>query len=456
MTAIAPDMCRLTVVTPNRWADLALPAAEPLADLLPALIDHVGDADLDGESVVLQRLGNPPLDEGRSLAGNGVLDGETLYLNVAEQAMPAVDFDDAIAGLGVGIEAIPTRWKPVFTRRLLLGLAFLPLALGWGVLMLRHPSPGVVAVISTGAALCCLVGAGLASRAWADRTLAILLGVASLPFAPLIAAMALLSLGPTPLLTPAVGLAVAAVVFTVASLADHAVGGVTVGFAGVAFAAVLLGVACGLSLVVGWGPAKTLAVALVFSTVATELLVTVACRLAGVWLPPLPRNADELEDGVEPVPAQQALTRAAQVDQYLTALLWGSSAVVVVSAAVLADDGGWQLVLVLVCSASALLRSRVFLGREQRAALMVAGLAGPLALVTAGGIAGGGAAWLWAIGLLLGSSAALFAAAVVLPGRRAIPHYGRAAELLEGLVAASLLPVLLAVLGTYSAMRNLF
>ncbi len=456
MTVMATDMCRLTVVTPNRWADLALPANEPLADLLPALIDRVGDADLDGEPVVLQRLGSPALDDARSLTGNGVVDGETLYLNLADRSMPAVDFDDAIAGLGVGIETLPTRWKPIFTRRLLLGLAFLPLALGWLVLLIRHPSPGITAAVCAVASASCLVGASLASRAWADRTLSLMLGGAALPFAPLAGALLIQTLGPAPMISPAVGMAAAAVVFSVASLADRAVGGVWVGFAGVAFAAALMTLGCALSLVVGWGVYQTLALVMVLTTVASELLVGLACRLAGVWLPPLPRNADELEEGVEVVPAQHALTRAAQVDSYLTALLWGGSAMVTVSAVLTVGQGKLMLALVVACSASALLRSRVFCGREQRAALVLAGVSGPLAFVVGLGLTGGGMAWLWAALGLLCFSALVFVAAVVLPGRRALPHYGRAAEIFEGLVAASLLPLLLAVLGTYASARNLF
>jgi hypothetical protein len=57
--------------------------------------------------------------------------------------------------------------------------------------------------------------------------------------------------------------------------------------------------------------------------------------------------------------------------------------------------------------------------------------------------------------LCLVVSGLLVLLARVLPGRRMIPHFGRAAELLEGIVAASLLPLLLGVLGTYAAARNL-
>ena len=65
------DLGRVTVVTPSRWADVALPADIPLVDLLPALVQHVGDDDLIDRPVVLQRLGEPPLNEESSVATLG-------------------------------------------------------------------------------------------------------------------------------------------------------------------------------------------------------------------------------------------------------------------------------------------------------------------------------------------------------------------------------------------------
>ena len=110
------DVCRVTVVTPEKWADVALPATEPLVDLLPALLDHVDEAELAGRPLTLQRLGHSPLDTGRSLTGNGILDGETLYLRPATEPLPEVAFDDAVSGIGAGVEQLPGRWTPARTR----------------------------------------------------------------------------------------------------------------------------------------------------------------------------------------------------------------------------------------------------------------------------------------------------------------------------------------------------
>jgi type VII secretion integral membrane protein EccD len=455
MTAPAPEMTRLTIVTPNRWADLALPANEPLASLMPPLIDKVGDADLENELVVLQRLGSTPLDDARSLTGNGILDGETLYLNLADQTMPTIDFDDSIAGLGAGIDSLPSRWRPVYTRRLLLGLALVPLAIALLVIVLRHPRPAIGAALAATISIGCLVTSAFASRSWADRPLSLILGLGAMPFAPVAGALLLEALGPVPLVSPAVGMAGAALLFSAASVADRAVGGIWVGFTGVAFASALVSLCCALGLIVGWNVNETLALLMVVTCVSMDLLVGVACRFAGAWLPSLPRNSDELEEGIEPIPAQDALTKAAQVETYLGALVCGGASLLIVASVVLAGEGGFTLALVLVCAAASLLRSRVFEGWYQRAPLIVAGLSAPVALVM--GLAfSGGDRWVWVTVASVLCSGFLLAAAVVLPGRRAIPHYARTAELLEGVAAAALLPLLLAVLGTYSSARNLF
>ncbi len=455
MAVTTPDMCRVTVVTPNRWADLALPAAEPLADLLPALLDHVGDLDLEGHPLALQRLGSPPLDENRSLAGNGVVDGETLYLNTTDQSMPILEFDDAIAGLGTGIEALANRWKPIYTRRMLLSLSGFILTLAWLMFALRSSSALVGAILTTVVSLVLVVAAAMASRSWNDKGLALILGAAAVPFGGLAGVLGLRALGVVELLSAATGLSLAAAVFTVASLADVAVGGLSVGFGGAAFGATLLGVGSGVGIFAKWDVHDTAAMVLVLAVVSTELLVMIACRLAGVWLPPLARNATELEAEIEPVPAQAALTRAAQVDQYLTALLWGSAAVIAPSCLLLVGEGTWAVLLVFACSLSMLLRLRVFFGHWQRAALLCAGVSGPAVMLSLGGFFGAGAATVEYSAALVAVAGLLAGAAVVIPGRRALPHYGRAAEIFEGVVAATLLPLLLAVLGAYSAARNI-
>ena len=70
-TPATTDLCRLTVCGPDTVVEVAVPAQAPLADLLPALVGYLGgdlaDAGLEHGGWVLQRLGDAPLDEDRSV-----------------------------------------------------------------------------------------------------------------------------------------------------------------------------------------------------------------------------------------------------------------------------------------------------------------------------------------------------------------------------------------------------
>ena len=87
------DTCRLTVVAPAGWAEVALPIHVPLADLVPVLVrnadPNLADAGVQHNGWVLQRLGEAPLDEDRTLSGLGLVDGETVYLRPRDAAIPA-------------------------------------------------------------------------------------------------------------------------------------------------------------------------------------------------------------------------------------------------------------------------------------------------------------------------------------------------------------------------------
>jgi type VII secretion integral membrane protein EccD len=455
MAAVTPEMCRVTIVTPSRWADLALPADEPLAEMLPALLDHVGDPDLEADGVVLQRLGRAPLDGARSLAANGVVDGETLYLNPHEAALPEAEFDDLIDGIATGMTKLDHRWRPQHTRQVLLSLALVPVLVAGIGLTFRPAESWITATVASVVGLLLILVAGAASRAWDDWGLAVIGGGLAVVFGGLAAAFGVEAMVRVPLISAPTLLAGLTAAFCVASLVDVAIGGIAVGFAGVAFACALGGLGSLAALLGHWNSRQGLALTLVLAVVVGEIMVTAAARLAGIVLPPLPRNAAELEEDVEPVPGQDVLGLAARVDTYLTALLWGSSSVIIACAASLVRHGSWALVLVMVASVASLLRLRVMPSRAQRAAVITAGAAGPASLLLQATLDAGGLAQVAMPLSCLAGAALLVLFARILPGRRVVPHFGRAAELLEGLVAASLLPLLLAVLGTYQAARNL-
>jgi hypothetical protein len=101
---------------------------------------------------------------------------------------------------------------------------------------------------------------------------------------------------------------------------------------------------------------------------------------------------------------------------------------------------------VLACAL--LLRSRAFPGRTQRLCLIVVGYAG-LALL---GALVGGVPALLALGVGAG---VVIGAGMWLPGRRPSPFWGRAADVIDLALVASLVALALGVAGILHSLRGL-
>ncbi|MFD0785306.1 type VII secretion integral membrane protein EccD, partial [Micromonospora azadirachtae] len=144
MSVTAPaEMCRLVVSGPGRQIEVAVPANVLVADLLPALLHHLGDnladAGLAHGGWVLQRLAGPPLDEESTVALLGLQDGETVYLRPRADQLPPVDFDDLADGIATGVRTRSGLWRPEMIRWVALG-AFVLLS-GLGAVTLALPGP---------------------------------------------------------------------------------------------------------------------------------------------------------------------------------------------------------------------------------------------------------------------------------------------------------------------------
>src|SRR2546430_278775 len=128
------EVCRLTVYGPKSRVELAVPAHVPLTDLLPTFLGHLGQelamTGLDHGGWVLQRLGEPPLEEDLGTAALGLYDGDILHLRPRDEQLPPGDFDDLVDGGADGIAERRDAWRPEFTRRLSLAASALALAVG--------------------------------------------------------------------------------------------------------------------------------------------------------------------------------------------------------------------------------------------------------------------------------------------------------------------------------------
>ncbi|MGW7365827.1 type VII secretion integral membrane protein EccD [Streptomyces sp. NPDC054841] len=464
MSSPPVDTCRLTVQAPSGWIELSVPADIPLAELLPVLLqqsdDKLAEAGLDHDGWILQRLGEPPLDEDRTPSTLGLVDGETLYLRPRGAALGQLEFDDMVDGVSAGVRGRADRWEGRWTRLLYLALSAAVAACGLLVLLLGGPSLPRASTALGGAALLLLTATAL-SRAIGDVPAAMLTALLALPYAALGGALFVGGFGAPALLA-------AAAAAGAAGLLGHA--GVS-GFSSVKgqdisaadSAPVFAGV---LALTVGPVIGGLLTAGLEVSAMRSAGIVMFialsygpsipmgAFRLARLKLPPLPTSAEELQLDLDPLPGQRLMQQAAAADRYMLALFAAVGTVAGVSASVLATSPGWPAPTVAALAAvTLLLRSRVVEGVGHRLCTVA-----PAVLITGAllvRIADAPSERLWLSAVLLLLVLLLLVCARTLPGRRLLPYWGRAADLLETAASVALPLLLLQVLGVYAYARAL-
>ncbi|WP_281895975.1 type VII secretion integral membrane protein EccD [Phytohabitans aurantiacus] len=496
-------LARVTISTPRRKLDVALPAHVPLAELLPEVLRHAGDglAD-DGErhgGWVLRRADGAPLSVGQALHPQGVRDGALLFLVPARLQWTEIRYDDVVEAIADGAGQRGASWSPGATR--VAGLAFAALPVAAGLFAVARVASGVLAAA---AATVLLVTAAVASRVHRDRPVAAALTAYAMPYA--YAAGVYIA-------TPRPGLDGGALRDRVADLVGGA-GGLVGGSVGLLVAALIAAVivaaelrVCAAAALVGaFGALVGLtAPALPPDDIAAILLTVLVCgvgllplatiRLARLPLPPLtlpptpstepwpddqtpwpgsstpgwssaapqPSGAGYARPPAAPGPGRPsggASTRVfaavARAEELLTGTLVGYAVLATGAMLVLVISGGLAArSLVAVSGVALLLRARLFAAVRQRIPLAAAGLAGLAAPAT----------------VLLASAApsvleivavggALAAAASVAAGRTYAhrppsPYIGRAADLLDTATVVAAVPITFAVLGLYDLARTL-
>ncbi|GIJ21859.1 type VII secretion integral membrane protein EccD [Micromonospora lutea] len=460
-------LARVTVSTPHRRVDVALPEQVPLAELLPEVLRHAGDglAD-DGEQHggwLLRRADGSVLAGGQALLAQGVRDGEVLHLVPAHTEWPEFEYDDVVEAIADAARRRGGAWSPRATRVAALAGAGVPLAVG--LLALAAGGPGDPAgwpAATVVAGLLVLAGTVL-SRAHGDGAAGAALGGHALPYAALAGALAVSSgdpvgpvgvlrwVGAAELLAGSVALLLVSVLglFGVATRLRIFVAGMVVGAGGgsAALGGLLLGPA---------GAAAVLLGALIFAIGAVPLL---AIRLGKVPLPPMTLPTDPPDDSerARDLPdRRQVYAAVARTEEMLTGMLIGQAVLTVGAAVILASTGGiagW--LLVGVTSTVLLLRARLFMTVRHRVAPVLAGLAGYAVL---GGVLAGAAGAPVRLALVAGGL--LIALLVVAGGttyaRRSVsPYVGRIADLTDTLLVVSVVPTACAVLGLYERARGL-
>lgn len=454
------QLCRLTVCAPARTVDLAVPADVPVADLLPTVISYGGD-DLDESGLehggwVLQRVGEPPLDPESTLDSLGLRDGEAIYLRPRSEALPEVHLDDLVDGISTTMQGRPHGWSPDASRRLLHSLGVGTLVVGLVVLAAPGVAGWLRALAAALAGLLLIAGAGSATRAVGDSGAGAVLGFMAtcylalagwlLPGGELTGTEGNSVLGARMLAASAAGGGAAVLALAAVGMYPALFLGVTVVAVAGAFGAVLM--------LLELTPEQAASCVAVVMVLFGGFVPSLSFRLSGMRMPPLPTNAQQLQEGIDPYPNGDVEARSIVADSWMTAFYAAIGLICLpCMAALMAHPELAETFTTIALSLLLLLHSRGLGNVWQRIALTAAGAWGTalLLLVSARAMDPGDRLILTAG--LLGLTAAITIASWTVPGRRLVPYWGRAAELLHSLAAMSLLPLMLWSVGAYGALR---
>ena len=490
-----PATTRVTILTGRRLTDLVLPATATmdsyLDDTVAALAELSDDAPADvlagfdfAEQGVwaFARPGGPPLKADQSLDDAGVVDGSLLTLvtvSHTERYRPLVeDVIDAIAVL----DESPQFDRSALNRAVALGIPVILLALSAAAVQAwsntgRNPLwPAALGILG----VVLLAGSMAATRIYKNAGLSESLLVAAFPVTAVAAALAVpMPVGSDSLGAPQLAGGAAAVMF----LALVTRGGPR-RRAQVATFVVVIGLAITAAAVAfgyGWGqsvPSGAILFGLFTVTTAAKLTVLIA-RIA---LPPIPAPGEtiEIDELLDPVAAEgdtgnqtqtwkaiiasvpQSAVRLTErsdlAKQLLIGFVMAGTLVMAVGAVTMVVRGHFFVHSVVVAGLVAVtcaFRSRLYVERWCAWALLAAAAAIPLGVVARLSQWYPYSAW-WMLTAYLGAAAVALAVIAATSGMgRISPVSKRILEIIDGIVIASIIPMLLWIAGIYDTLRNL-
>ncbi|GAA2491372.1 type VII secretion integral membrane protein EccD [Winogradskya humida] len=465
--ALNGELCRITVIGPDRKVDLAVPATTPVAALLPVLLNHTStpgrpvDGDAGDGAWVLQRLGQQPFELSGTPESLDWLEGEELYLRRAEDPLPELDFDDLAEGIATIVNRRNDRWQPEYRRVLFLLLS----VVGMGAIaaVLTDRGPVLPQVIGAGVVgLICFVAALVCARKLPDGAFSLLFGFGAAGFAALAASSAVdgdpegIAVNGSALLAAAVSIVAVVAVLLLAQrtvtpylpAAPMLVLGVT---SLVAVGVLLMQSASQMTA----QRTSAAAVAVIFAVIV--LAPRAAVKFARLRGPQLPKTGADMSYDIEPSPPEEVRDRTNEADTYLSVALLASAIVLPFVFHFTMEVPGWAgWTYVLVVASAILLRARTFLGFWQRIALTVAGSVGYLMVIMrlSQALTPSGR-WVLLGGLLAAVVPLVMAALRPFP-RRMLPFWEYSATFLDVATGVAVLPVLGQILGLYAWARGLF
>ncbi|MEU4094803.1 type VII secretion integral membrane protein EccD [Streptomyces sp. NPDC026673] len=461
--ASVANLCRLTIHVPDRTLDLAVPADVAIADLLPTVLRYAGteleEQGIDHGGWILQRLGDAPLDGEATLDSLGFKDGEVLHLKPFREAFPPVHIDDLVSGIADVTRDRLHGWKEETSRRLLRGFMITAVLIALGILIWPGGPTEPRTVTAAVAAVLLLAGAATASHAMGDLSTGVVLGFMAMP-----CLMVTGWLLPEGSLSGPEGyhvlgaklMAVGSAGSGAALLALTAVGGFSSVFLSSMVVTVSTALMGGLMTLLDVSVDQAAALLAVLVVLLGSFIPGISFSLAGMRMPTLPGNARELQEDIEPHQSQEVSTRTELAAEWMTALY--AAVGVIGVGCLLAFARRPNLPEALTCLALTLLlllHGRGMVNTWQRLALVLPGTLGAALLVIALAAHQPPANRTYIVGALLALVALLVIATWTVPGRRMLPYWGRATELLHSLLAISMLPLALWTLGLLGYLRGM-
>jgi type VII secretion integral membrane protein EccD len=440
LSASDPGLRRVCVHAGDGVVDLTLPAAMPVAALIPSIIDV-----LDGPTAFatvsgryrLSRPGFPALRPSTTLAQNDIRDGTVLLLTRSTADIPAPSQDDVAEAVSTTLDTDAPSWNRHASR--LTGAVTACCLTGVGCLALIRNTVNdnaAGAVVAATAGCFALAAAALAHRVYRDPIAGLTLSIIATAFA---AVAGLLAVPGHPDFPHVLLSAMTAAVTSVLAIRVTGCGVVT-----------LTAMACF---------AVTAAVAALAGafTKAPPHVIGSASTLLSLGLLEASARLSMALAGLSPHPSPDLAVRAIRADNWLTSLLAAFAASAATGAVVTAlargaPRPGCVTLSALTC-ALLLLRALSHIGTRRRLVFVVSGIVTAGATLAAAAAMPGRGPWIAAVTAL--AAAAAICLGFIAPAWSPSPVARRGVEVLECLTLAALAPMTCWICGVFSAVRGL-
>ncbi|WP_431309297.1 type VII secretion integral membrane protein EccD [Gordonia sesuvii] len=485
---IEPELVRVSILGGNTQLDVALPAAMPIAGLIPDLIAQIesrnparrdpddpdaGDDRPNNRQLrwTLALVGQEPIAPNRSLSESGIRDGDLLVLRSTRTGEAPALFDDVVDAVARLNESRFAGWSASSARYAGYTVALLAAIAAAVALGAYRSTSGAlwVAALSALAAVGLLTASTIVARYYRDEASATILVATASPMV-FVTGMLL-----TPGSFGAAHVTFGCALTLVATVISYRMTAVGPSLHSALTTAALLG--CGGAAAELLLDADLADVAAVLAAVGL-LVVAMAPRativLAKLPLPPVPTagaplDSDDVERrpviegigaiGAMALPKADALERRSFVaNAYLTGIIAGTAIVTAISAVLAAAPlSGFApkaaayaaIVAVVLC-----LRGRSHSDLAQAAFLIGSGSLALIALAT--GLAFGAGDWpIISFVLAMVMVVAALVLGVVAPAQEFSPVMRRTAEICEYILVAIIVPLLLWILDLYRIVRDI-